>query len=103
MEAVITNHATKRTKERVGISKKLTEKNAIRALECGIQHEDTKGRLRRYVDSLYLKEHAANNVRIYCNNVYLFHNNILITVFPVPVKYRKIVDNIIKKRKEVLV
>lgn len=67
----VTNHAARRTKERLGLPKKLSHKNAENALRYGIRHSDTSGSLNRYISALYWKHETANNVRIYCNNVYM--------------------------------
>lgn len=87
--ARITKHAAKRTKERVGLSKRVAEKNAAKALNLGIRHSETRGSLNRYIASLCLNDGPANNIRIYCDTVYLFANETLITLFPLPQKYRK--------------
>ena len=97
--ACVTNHAIKRTKERLGLSKKLAAKNAERALTDGLRHKDTRGSLHRYIASLYWKNRTANNVRIYCDYVYVFHDSLLITVYPLPQKYRK-TANMIRKARE---
>ena len=96
--AHVTDHAAKRTKERLGLSKRLTVKNAERALSEGLSHKETNGSLYRYIESLYWKHQTANNIRIYCNNVYIFHNTLLITVYALPQRYRK-VENKLRKRK----
>lgn len=96
----VTKHAAKRMKERLGISKSTSEKNAEKALRLGIRHSDTSGSLHRYITSLYWKEQTANNARIYCGNVYIFHNETLITVFPLPQRYRKTVERIRSKNND---
>ena len=53
--------------------------------------------LRRYLDSVYLKRETANNIRIYCNNVYLFHNEMLITLYPLPPEFRGIATKLWKE------
>lgn len=98
--ARVTKHAAKRMKERLGISKRTIEKNAEKALRLGIKHADTSGSLHRYITSLYWKEQTANNARIYCGNVYIFHNETLITVFPLPQRYRKTVERIRSKNND---
>lgn len=97
--ARVTDHAARRTKERLGISKRISEKNADKALQMGIRHSDTSGSLHRYITALYWKHQTANNVRIYCENVYIFHNDTLITVFPLPQKYRKTADKLRREKK----
>ena len=98
--ARVTNHAARRTKERLGLPKKLSHKNAENALRYGIRHSDTSGSLNRYISALYWKHETANNVRIYCNNVYIFHGETLITIFPLPQKYRKTAARINRKTTE---
>ncbi len=96
----VTKHATQRTKERLGLPKRLTLKNAEKALKDGIRHRETSGSLHRYITALYWKHRNANNIRIYCNNVYLFHEDTFITVFPLPQKYRKTAERLKKESKE---
>lgn len=43
-------------------------------------------------------EEAKDILRVYCNNVYIFNNDVLITVFSLPQKYRSTAQKI--KRKE---
>lgn len=40
---------------------------------------------------------AKDILRVYCNNVYIFNNDVLITVFPLPQKYRSTVRKIQRK------
>lgn len=90
----ITRHATARLRERLGIPKTAVERNAAKALTKGITVAETTGRLRQYLDYLYLCQHKANNVRIHTRYVYIFQDERLITVFPLPQVYRKAVDKI---------
>jgi len=93
----ITEHAAKRSKERLGLPKRVTTKNAERALQYGIKHGETKGSLRKYLDGIYLKRETANNIRIYSGNVYIFHNEMLITIYPLPHEYKKTADKLWKE------
>ena len=86
----VTKHGGKRSRERVGIPKKAVDRNAKNALEKGVRYEDTCGAMRRYLDWLYLKGSGeANNMRVYGDHVYLFHDEILITVLNVTPEHRK--------------
>lgn len=89
-----------RTKKRLGLSKKGAKKNAEKALRCGIRHCDTSGSLNRYISALYWRHQTANNVRIYCDSVYIFHDETLITVFSLPQRYRKTAEQIRRKQHE---
>lgn len=88
--AQVTIHANKRIRERVGIPKRAIDRYAANALQDGLTHSDCKGSLKRYVDSLYFRNPDANNIRIYNGSVYIFHDDILITVLTLPQKYRKL-------------
>ena len=97
MEAIVTHHAKQRTKDRLGVSKKIADKIAKKALEHGITHAQATGRLKSYLDKLYLKHRRANNLRVYNRQVFLFTDNILITVINLPNNLIKIADKIQKK------
>lgn len=100
MEAKVTLHGQQRIKDRVGVSKKIADKIAQKALEKGIKHNEVAGSLKRYLDGLYLLHKNANNIRIYNRKVYLFHNETLITVLNLPSDFFKTIDKIKRKRKE---
>lgn len=98
-ELYITDHAEKRFRERAGLPKRLVVKNAAAALERGISHAETSGQLRRYYDKLFRVNETANNIRVYCGMVYIFRFDTLITVFPLPQKYRKTAALLAQKKK----
>ena len=100
-DVVMKNHSVKRTKERIGLSKKIADKNAQRALEYGITHSEAKGGLCRYLDKLYLSNGNANNVRVYHRYVYLFRGNTLLTIIPLPNKFYALADKLQKQKGEV--
>ena len=95
-----TKHAAKRTKERVGISKKIADENAIRAHQNGVPAKDIGGGLRRYLDSLYLRSKSINEIVVYNCNVYLFAKEMLVTIIPLPQKYRTKAVALQRKRSE---
>lgn len=99
-EVIVTKHSEKRTKERVGLSKKLADKNAQKALEFGITHGETKSGLKRYLDKLYFNNPSINNLRIYHHYVYLFADNRLVTIIGLPQKYYKLADQLQKQKDE---
>lgn len=94
----VTKHATKRGRERLGLQKQSVERNAERAYSCGLQHRETTGSLRRYLDSVYLKYKTANAIRIYGDHVYIFNGKKLITVFYLPNKYKSRVRQLFQKK-----
>lgn len=97
---VISEHARSRLKERCGLPKKAIEKNVALAFEKGLTHSDARGPLKRYFDSLYFYNKAANNIRIYGQFVYIFTNEELVTVFPLPHRYIKQAIKLAKQKEE---
>ena len=95
---VITKHSEKRTKNRLGLRKKLAEKTAQKAFDNGLTHAETKGGLRRFVDKLYLSYKTGNNIRIYHRYVYIFQGNILITILDLPKKFYSLADELQERR-----
>ena len=88
----ITNHAYEKAKERLSWKADVIEKMAEIALNEGISHSDTKGKLKRYITKLYLSHRTSNNIRIYGQNIYFFLGDTLITIYRVPtnlIKYLK--------------
>lgn len=95
---VVTFHAYKRGNERLTLSNDSFKKLATRALENGIKHSDTVGRLNDYLTILTLSQNKAHNIRIYGYFIYLFtKKNVLLTVINLPNEYKKIVDKLKKK------
>lgn len=50
MSLIITKHAEKRAKERLGLNKKAVQRQGELALDKGISHGQTKSRLKRWID-----------------------------------------------------
>lgn len=86
----ISNHAYDRAKERLGFDKKATDKMAVLAYGHGTKHGDAKGRLKKYIDKLFLEHRTANNTRVYGEAIYLFHNQTLITIYRLPNNLKKL-------------
>lgn len=70
-------------------NKSTTNKMANLALEKGKSHSETKGKLSRYISKLWFTYKTANNTKIYGEDVYLFNNSTLITIYRVPSKLIK--------------
>lgn len=100
MKARVTKHAKKRGKQRIGVKKKDVQRNAQKALELGISHYEAKGNLKRYMTKIYLKNGIPNNMRVYNHKVYLFCNNVLITVLSLPAQLCKAADDLQREKKE---
>lgn len=84
----ITAHAQARAKERLGWNSGALARMAFKALNEGVTHAQTRGRLNRYLSKLYLSHEKGNNNRIYGEHVYIFHGDSLITVIHLPREMR---------------
>lgn len=93
----ISRHARQRMKERCGFSRKTQERMALKAFQEGITHAQSRGRLNKWVTSLYFKNKSANNIRIYGDYAYIFCGETLATVIPVPADIRKDIKNMERK------
>lgn len=83
-------------KERCGFNRKAQERMAEKAFNEGITHKQTKGRMHKWVTSLFFKNCNANNIRLFGGFVYIFADDTLITVIPIPIDLRKDFRKMIK-------
>jgi len=83
--SIYTHHANKQYKKRVKLSKKKKQELADNALEYGLDFWGTKGRLKKYLYHLYkIGDETADNIKVYKNFVFVFRENILITIYSLP-------------------
>ena len=95
----LTKHSITRLEQRCGVSKKNAPTVAKRAFKRGITHAETHGNLHRFLDTLYLSQKKGTNMRIYGNAVYVFKEDVLITVINIPKNLMEDVNKI-KEEKE---
>ena len=89
-ELRVSKHGSKRARQRVGIPKRAVDRMARTAMERGIGYREATGKLRDYIGWLYERyDGNGNNIRVYGDKVYVFHDTILITVLNVPGEHRK--------------
>ena len=93
---IVTKHAKQRMKERCGFNKQTCNRMAKKAFEEGVTHAQTKGRLNKWVTSLYFRNKSANNIRLYGDNAYIFCEDRLVTVIPIPNNLKKSMKEMIK-------
>ena len=98
--ARITRHAQKRFKQRLGVHKVDTNKNAKRALEHGVKQGDAFGIIGKFMAALYFRNRNCNNIRIYNGMVYLFSGDTLITVFPIPYRFKDEAERVQKEKEK---
>jgi hypothetical protein len=99
VKAILTNHSIERCEERLGLKVESLQRLADCALENGINHADTSGKLRRYMDRIFLTAHSGNNNRIYGEHIFVFAGRTLVTVLLLPNEFRRAVAKL-RSRKE---
>lgn len=97
MEIRVSRHAEQRMRERCGLNKKSVERMAQKAFDRGIMHSQTRGKLYNWVTSKYFVNQKANNLRIYGDYLYIFDENVLVTVFRVPNNLLKNIENMVRR------
>lgn len=81
----VTAHAADRGFERFNWKESRTRKEAALAYCKGIGVAEATGPERYFIKSK--QSENANNVRIYQDKVFVFHDNVLLTIFLVPDEY----------------
>jgi len=84
MDVIVTKHAYDMGKSRLSLKKNSISNIAKKAFNTGLSHHQAKGSLKKYVTKLFFKNKKANNIKIYGENVFIFSNNILVTLYRIP-------------------
>ena len=92
-ECKATKHAYERAKQRFGWRAATLDRMMIKAFDEGMRHGELKGALNKYVNNLWISHKAANNIRIYGQNVYFFKGKLLITLYRINNKLVKYLKN----------
>ena len=95
----VTLHAGKRIRERMGVKKKSIQTISDRAYLKGLNHNETAGHLKRYIDKLYFRSKTANNIKVFAEKIYLFNEKTLITVVPLPTSLKRIANKLAQSKK----
>ena len=84
VSTVVTKHARYRMKQRCGVGKRSAHRMAEKVYRLGVRHGETSGNLRKWVDAQYFYNRSANQIRLYGDKAYIFHDEKLITVIQIP-------------------
>jgi len=86
---IVTNHAKKRIKQRLGLKKKAIQPMVDKVFETGRQHSEFTGAAKKYLSKLFLTYKKGSNMRVANNHVFIFTGEVLITVFEFPKRFQK--------------
>ena len=100
MKYYVTNHAKQRIHERMGVRKKTTDRVAENALKKGLTVKETKGKLKKYLNKLFLTHSVGNNMRVYAEKVFIFQGDHLITVLSLPNEFKNLANICFSEKKE---
>lgn len=85
MTIEITKHASERLKSRTNFTPQQAKEVAEKAYYCGKDIDDFPKKIRQYLSNV-LEASSGNCLKVLGNEIYLFGNGVLITVFPIPAK-----------------
>lgn len=81
----ISEHGEMRAVERLGIPRRSVARMAARAFAIGIEREQTRGDLRRYLDGKFHNGRGATTLRVHGQSVYVFGvDGTFVTTFRLP-------------------
>jgi hypothetical protein len=87
---LITNHGEERIRKRAGLNRKACDRLAMKALAEGTWRKNVhKRKLRRYLD--YWKHKGDGELVVYGENVFVFDNNVCVTMWQLPNGMRNII------------
>lgn len=84
----ISKHACKRARQRYRWNSSTLERMAARAFETGLQTNNTRGYLKKYMDEKY--EMYKSNLRVYGETLFVFADNNLVTIWALPFELRSL-------------
>jgi hypothetical protein len=96
----ITSRGRTRMKQRGKFKSKSIDRLAGIVFEKGLTHAETSGQLNGYLTTLYDFNGQANNIRLYGDHIYIFCNEVLVTVYDTPKRFMPIVNKLMRRKKE---
>lgn len=96
MTVVLTYHALDRMKARTNFSPTRAQEIAEETYYCGKDPSDFPKQTRKYLENV-LQASSGDTLKVLGNDIYLFGNGHLITIFPFP---KKVVGNNNKERRK---
>lgn len=86
---VVSGHAYKRARQRISWNQNALNRMTVLAYTNGLRRYELKGRLKHYTDDLMEGYAKRPVIRIYGEFIYIFRNQILVTIYQVPCELRK--------------
>lgn len=81
---IISEHAKKRSKSRANFKGNNLLHMAKKAYFKGLGFTNARGKILEFIKQKYHTEYRANNIKVYGRFVYIFRNNVLLTVIDLP-------------------
>lgn len=83
-EVVITKHAQYRGEKRVNVRGNTFVNMVLKAYTFGLGFENARQDMLEFIKRKYQSEYKANNVKVWGRHVYIFKNNLLLSVIDLP-------------------
>lgn len=94
---LITKHAACRLHQRSGLNKKSMQRIVDNVYISGYPIDATKGGLKRWMAKIAANNLNAQDLRLYGDKLYIFSDNVLVTVLNVPNDLKKNMKKMIEK------
>lgn len=101
----MTHHAEHRIRERIGVNKKATQRQADLAYEKGLKKDEVSGKLRKWIegkiDSHISENGLENDIRIYNSSLFVYESDDidrLITAIHLPTGLLKTAHKMTRKK-----
>lgn len=98
----LTIHACERARQRYRWNSQTLSRMAIKAFETGLKRKNTKGYLKIYLDKSWEKYSKNPNFRLHGEIIFVFCNNKLVTLWPLPAKLRPLAKVFRQKHQEAI-
>lgn len=95
---MVTKHGERRVRKRLGIPKKIVNREVEQAFRYGVHYSHFSGELLGYLEKVANSQPNADfNVRVFRGTVYVFRHDKLVTAWPIPGRFRRVAHEVQSK------
>lgn len=99
MIVVVSEHALRRSKERLGLNTNATLRAACNALKKGFRRHEAAGDFYKYLEHQWLMYERHLDLLVWGEHIYIFDDNVLVTMYLMPNKYKRVAVKIATRRR----
>jgi hypothetical protein len=96
----LTTHACERARQRYRWNPETLNRMALKAFKQGLKRKNTKGYLKDYLDESWERHQKVSHFRLYGEIIFVFSENNLITLWPLPSQLRSLARAVRAKQQQ---